>query len=141
MRLMYSEFYGSLFDFVDGQRTTVFRYETAMHRWLIGRMVSSSTGLFAPASRHFVAGEHHLNANDAVFVGSGMSAPPFDWPWNLPRLLWSPRTCPLCTSLEFTEAELQPMDRPLALFSLRPLRCVNCWRRYYGFSNVRKATS
>jgi hypothetical protein len=70
-----------------------------------------------------------------------MNAPRFDWPSSLPRLLWSPRTCPLCTSLEFTEAELLPMDRPLAFFSLRPLRCVNCWRRYYGFSNARKATS
>jgi hypothetical protein len=70
-----------------------------------------------------------------------MNAPRFDWPSSLPRLLWSPRICPLCTSLEFTEAELLPMDRPLAFFSLRPLRCVNCWRRYYGFSNARKATS
>ena len=45
-----------------------------------------------------------------------MNAPRLEWPANLPRLLWSPRTCPLCKSFEFTEAELQPMDRPLALF-------------------------
>ena len=70
-----------------------------------------------------------------------MNAPRLEWPANLPRLLWSPRTCPLCKSFEFTEAELQPMDRPLALFSLHPLRCVNCWRRYYGFSNAPKATT
>src|SRR5882724_9945950 len=76
-------------------------------------MVSSSTGLFAPASRRFVILSQvitNLKRNGCGIGRSGMHAPRFDWPANLPRLLWSPRTCPLCTSLEFTEAELQPMD-------------------------------
>lgn len=139
--LIYSRLVTALFDFLDGRWTTLFRHETAPHRWLIGRMVSTSTGLFASASRHFVAGDHHLKRKRCGIGKSGMNAPRLEWPANLPRLLWSPRTCPLCKSFEFTEAELQPMDRPLALFSLHPLRCVNYWRRYYGFSNAPKATT
>jgi hypothetical protein len=33
-------------------------------------------------------------------------------------------------------AEAQPLDALLQLFSLRPVRCVNCWRRYYWFSKA-----
>jgi hypothetical protein len=44
------------------------------------------------------------------------------------------RVCPLCSSYEFKEAESSFLDRPLNLFSLRPVRCVNCWRRYYWFA-------
>jgi len=63
-----------------------------------------------------------------------------NWPTGLPRLLGSPQECPVCTSVEFTDAELHRLDRILALLALRPIRCVNCRRRYYGFSKANKAT-
>jgi hypothetical protein len=60
------------------------------------------------------------------------------WPGYLPRLLWIRRVCPRCSSFEFKEAESQPLDGLLSFFALRPVRCVNCWRRYYWFAQ-RKA--
>jgi len=60
-----------------------------------------------------------------------------NWPSGLPHLLWIRRVCPLCGSFEFKEAESHFLDGPLGLFALRPVRCVNCRRRYYWF--VRKA--
>jgi len=42
----------------------------------------------------------------------------------------------LCTSTEFKSAEREWLDVFFALFSLRPVRCVNCWRRYYWFRNA-----
>jgi hypothetical protein len=65
----------------------------------------------------------------------------FRWPAGLPRLLGSPKECPVCTSIEFTEAEFHPFDRTLSLLALHPIRCVNCWRRYYGFSMTNKAST
>lgn len=56
-----------------------------------------------------------------------------NWPSRLPRLLWMGRTCPLCSSIEFRSAEPELLDRLLVLLALRPIRCVNCWRRYYWF--------
>ena len=57
-----------------------------------------------------------------------------NWPSSVPRLLWMRRECPLCSSIEFQTAESHPFDRLLGLFALRPVRCVNCWRRYYWFA-------
>jgi hypothetical protein len=59
------------------------------------------------------------------------------WPSGIPRLLWMHRECPLCSSIEFSTAESHPLDRLMRLFSLTPIRCINCWRRYYWFSNRR----
>lgn len=56
-----------------------------------------------------------------------------NWPSQLPRLLWKRRNCPRCSSVEFRSAEPELLDRLLVLFTLRPIRCVNCWRRYYWF--------
>jgi hypothetical protein len=47
----------------------------------------------------------------------------------------------VCTSIEFSEAEFHPFDRALSLLALHPIRCVNCWRRYYGFSMTNKAST
>ena len=55
-----------------------------------------------------------------------------NWPSNFPQFLWT-RQCPLCGSNEFQAAELHSLDGLLRLFGLRPVRCVNCWRRYYWF--------
>jgi hypothetical protein len=55
-------------------------------------------------------------------------------PNNLPHILWFRRVCPLCSSFRFESAELGPLDGFLGLFSLRPVRCTNCWRRYYWFA-------
>jgi hypothetical protein len=56
------------------------------------------------------------------------------WPSNVPRLLLMRRECPLCSSLEFKIAESQPLDRLLKLLMFCPVRCANCWRRYYWFA-------
>jgi len=60
-----------------------------------------------------------------------------NWPDRFPRLLWSSRSCPLCSSIEFRVAESHPLDGVLAVFALKPVRCVNCWRRYYWFDKRR----
>jgi len=52
----------------------------------------------------------------------------------LPQLLWSRKNCPLCGSIEFKQAEARPADRLFVVFALFPVRCVNCWRRYYQFA-------
>lgn len=52
----------------------------------------------------------------------------------IPRLLWMRRKCPLCNSVEFTMAEPEWQDSLLAPWRLEPVRCVNCWRRYYCFA-------
>jgi hypothetical protein len=70
-----------------------------------------------------------------------MSIAGMTWPGNLPRLLWMHRECPLCSSIEFKIAESQPLDRLLGLFMFHPIRCVNCWRRYYGFSKTNRAAT
>ena len=54
------------------------------------------------------------------------------WPSGIPRILWR-RQCPLCSSVEFKEAERHPLDRLLRIIALFPVRCVNCRRRYYRF--------
>ena len=59
------------------------------------------------------------------------------WPSSLPRILWRRRECPLCSSIEFKAAERHPLDPLLRVFALFPVRCVNCWRRYYWFAQRR----
>ena len=44
------------------------------------------------------------------------------------------RKCPSCASVKFKPAELRPYDGLLALFWLRPVRCLFCWRRFYWVS-------
>jgi hypothetical protein len=51
----------------------------------------------------------------------------------IPQILRS-QECPLCSSIEFREDIPQPLDRLLSVFAFRPVRCVNCWRRYYQFA-------
>lgn len=58
------------------------------------------------------------------------------WFGRLPKVLWTERQCPLCSSIRFEPAEAGPLDPLLGLFLLRPVRCVNCWRRYYWFAKV-----
>jgi hypothetical protein len=63
-----------------------------------------------------------------------MSVLEVSWPSRVPRLLFRRRVCPLCTSIEFSRAELGLMDGLLRCFAMKPVRCVNCWRRYYCFA-------
>jgi hypothetical protein len=60
------------------------------------------------------------------------------WPGSVPRILWVRRKCPRCTSIEFQTADSHSLDGLLRLLALSPIRCVNCWRRYYWFAK-RKA--
>jgi hypothetical protein len=57
-----------------------------------------------------------------------------NWPSSIPRILWKRHECPRCSSIEFRAAESHPLDPLLRSFALRPVRCVNCWRRYYWFA-------
>ncbi len=65
-----------------------------------------------------------------------MSVAGLNWPSKFPRVLWIRRVCPLCGSTEFKEAESVFLDGPLHLVALSPVRCVNCWRRYYWFGKA-----
>jgi hypothetical protein len=56
------------------------------------------------------------------------------WPNWLPRVLWFRRACPCCESIRFKPGELHSLDGLCAMFALRPVRCMFCWRRYYWFS-------
>lgn len=55
------------------------------------------------------------------------------WPAQIPRVLWMRRSCPLCSSTEFKEAEHASLDGLLDVLALHAVRCANCWRRYYLF--------
>jgi hypothetical protein len=68
-----------------------------------------------------------------------MDSAGLNWPSSIPRLLWIRRECPRCSSIEFKEAESQPLDSMMSFFALRPVRCVNCWRRYYWFGKTNTA--
>lgn len=48
-----------------------------------------------------------------------------------PRVLGRRAVCPLCTGGIFRVAERGGADRLFRLVGLSPVRCVNCWRRYY----------
>jgi hypothetical protein len=63
-----------------------------------------------------------------------MSVATSTWPRWLPRVLWTRRMCPSCTSIEFQQAEKRPYDFLFALFFLHPFRCKSCWRRVYVFA-------
>jgi hypothetical protein len=54
-----------------------------------------------------------------------------DWPDWLPHLLCFRRKCPRCNSVKFKQAEMRSIDELLAMFAVRPVRCIFCWRRYY----------
>jgi hypothetical protein len=51
----------------------------------------------------------------------------------LPHLLWFRHRCPCCGSDKFKTAEMRPFDPLLAMFAIRPVRCMFCWRRFYWF--------
>jgi hypothetical protein len=59
-----------------------------------------------------------------------MNAASVSWPRLMPRLLWR-RKCPLCTSTSFQEALPERVDLLFHLLGFAPIRCSNCWRRYY----------
>jgi hypothetical protein len=63
-----------------------------------------------------------------------MSAATMIWPNWLPRVLLLKRACPCCNSRQFKQGEMRPEDVLYALFFLRPIRCMFCWRRYYWFA-------
>jgi predicted DCC family thiol-disulfide oxidoreductase YuxK len=56
------------------------------------------------------------------------------WLSRFSGFLWFDQRCPLCTSILFTEAEHQALDRLLTLLAFHPVRCANCFRRYYCFA-------
>ncbi len=56
--------------------------------------------------------------------------------FEMPHLLGPKRVCPLCTGGVFRKGERGLMDVPMRLLGLEPVRCVNCWRRYYARGGV-----
>jgi hypothetical protein len=65
-----------------------------------------------------------------------MNTAALNWPSRIPRVLLIRRKCPLCTSIEFKAAEPISIDILFGMFALYPVRCVNCWRRYYWFAKL-----
>lgn len=63
------------------------------------------------------------------------------WPSSVPRLLWIRRECPLCSSIEFQTADSRALDRVLRLMAFCPVRCANCWRRYYCFGKRNRGSA
>ena len=63
-----------------------------------------------------------------------MTAATMTWPNWMPRILWFRRVCPCCNSVQFKPGELHSLDGLFAMFALRPVRCMFCWRRYYWIS-------
>ena len=63
-----------------------------------------------------------------------MNVATMTWPDWLPRILWSRRACPCCNSVQFKPSALRRFEGLIAVFGLRPIRCMFCWRRYYWFS-------
>lgn len=54
------------------------------------------------------------------------------WSGGFPRIVLARHpVCPLCTGTTFRRAEAGGLDGVLKLLGLLPVRCVNCWRRYY----------
>jgi C4-type Zn-finger protein len=41
--------------------------------------------------------------------------------------------CPLCRATEFQLSAQTVLTPLLRFFSIRRVRCMNCWRRYYWF--------
>ncbi len=56
--------------------------------------------------------------------------------FEMPQLLGSKRVCPLCTGGVFRKAEGGLLDGVMRLVGMHPVRCVNCWRRYYARGGV-----
>jgi hypothetical protein len=67
---------------------------------------------------------------------SEMSDTSRTWPSWAPRPPLFRHKCPCCNSVKFRQAELRTWDGLLAMFALRPVRCMFCWRRYYWVSLV-----
>ena len=63
-----------------------------------------------------------------------MTSTSWRWPNVIPQMLWIRRKCPRCNSVQFKQAELRSFDGLLAMFAIRPIRCMFCWRRYYWFA-------
>jgi hypothetical protein len=57
-----------------------------------------------------------------------------NWPDWLPHPLCIRRRCLRCNSVRYKPAELHWFDNLLAMFALRPVRGMFCWRRYYWFT-------
>jgi hypothetical protein len=62
------------------------------------------------------------------------TSPGMRWLSKFSGFLLFDQKCPLCTSILFTEAEHQSLDRLLTLLAFHPVRCANCFRRYYSFA-------
>lgn len=58
------------------------------------------------------------------------------WLTEMPRVLGQRSVCPMCTGGIFRQAERGGTDRIFRLVGLLPVRCVNCWRRYYRWGGV-----
>jgi len=54
-----------------------------------------------------------------------------NWHRGIPRLFVLREHCPLCRATEFQVSMPNPLNNLLRAFSIRRVRCMNCWRRYF----------
>jgi hypothetical protein len=58
-----------------------------------------------------------------------------NWCNGIPRLVVVNERCPLCHATEFQISMSHPLTNFFSAFWLHRVRCMNCWRRYYWFTN------
>jgi len=55
----------------------------------------------------------------------------FNWHNGIPQFFVVRERCPLCLATAFNLSAQHPLKQVLRVFAIRPVRCANCWRRYY----------
>jgi hypothetical protein len=54
-----------------------------------------------------------------------------NWHNGIPQFFVVRERCPLCRATEFNLSAQHPLKQVLRYVAIRPVRCANCWRRYY----------
>ena len=54
-----------------------------------------------------------------------------NWHNGIPRFFVFRERCPLCRTREFHASMSHPFRSILRFVAIHPVRCQNCWRRFY----------
>ena len=54
-----------------------------------------------------------------------------NWHNGIPRYVVFRERCPICRTREFHASMSHPLRSVLQYLAVHPVRCQNCWRRYY----------
>jgi hypothetical protein len=96
----------------------------------------ASSAAYRKSGASFVLSRYRLTEGKMLKSKQPETSSGVRWLSKFSGLLWFGQKCPLCTSILFTEAEHQSLDRLLSLLAFHPVRCANCFRRYYCFAKV-----